>query len=76
MHATFRLNLSYMDLKVIGIYRVPHKRSNVYVGKTGKTTESRCKEHMTHIYLGHPEKSAVTEHKLAAGHNKTSAAPP
>jgi hypothetical protein len=75
-HATFRLNLSYMDLKVISICCVPCKYSNVYVRKGGITTESRCKEHTAYMYLGQPEKSVVTEHKLAAGHNKTSSAPP
>jgi hypothetical protein len=40
----------------------------VYVGQTGSTIEP-CKEHKTHIHLGQPDKSAVAEHSIEAGHN-------
>jgi hypothetical protein len=35
----------------------------------GKSIETRCKEHVRHICLGHLEKSAVAEHWLQMGYN-------
>jgi hypothetical protein len=58
-----------LGLKVPGIYHIPCECSKVYVGQTGRTIETRCKEHMRHIRLGQPDKSAVVEHSIEAGHN-------
>jgi hypothetical protein len=58
-----------LGLKVPGIYRIPCECSKVYIGQTGRTIETRCKEHMRHIHPGHPDKSAVAEHSIEAGHN-------
>jgi hypothetical protein len=57
------------DLKVPGIYRIPCEFGKVYNGQTGRTTETQCKEHKRHIRLGQPDKSAVVEHSIKAGHN-------
>jgi hypothetical protein len=58
-----------LGLKVSGIYRIPCECGKVYIGQTGGTLETRCKEHETHIRLGQPDKSAVAEHSIEAGHN-------
>ncbi|KDR13326.1 hypothetical protein L798_12951 [Zootermopsis nevadensis] len=58
-----------LGLKVPSIYHIPCKCGKVYVGQTGRTTETRCKEHETHIHLGQPDKSTVAEHSIEAGHN-------
>jgi hypothetical protein len=39
-----------------------------YVGQTGRNIETRCKGHIRHIRHGHPEKCAVVEHSMKAGH--------
>jgi hypothetical protein len=76
VHILERENFSFMrtvkdklDLKVAGIYCVPCECGKVYIGQTGGTIEARCKEHMRHIRLGQPEKSAVAEHRFHSGHN-------
>jgi hypothetical protein len=40
----------------------------VYVGQTGCTITTRCKEHDHHIQLQQPEKSVVAEHSIETGH--------
>jgi hypothetical protein len=35
----------------------------------GRTIETRCKDHIRHIHLGHQEKSVVAEHRLETGHD-------
>jgi len=57
----FRSATDNFGLEVPAIYCIP---CEVYVWQTGRTIETNCKEHMRHIYLGHPEKSAVTEHNI------------
>jgi hypothetical protein len=49
-------------LKVAGIYCVPCECSKVYVGQTGTSIKTRCKEHLRYICLGQPEKFAMAEH--------------
>lgn len=34
----------------------------MYIGQTVRSIETRIKEHHQHIWLGHPDKSAVAEH--------------
>lgn len=41
----------------------------LYVGQTGRATESRRKRHARHTHLGQPVKSAVAEYKHKTGHN-------
>jgi hypothetical protein len=57
-----------LGLKVPGVYRISCECGKVYVGQTGRSIETRCKEHMKHIRLDQPEKSAVAEHSANTGH--------
>jgi hypothetical protein len=58
-----------MGLKVPGIYCIPCDCNKVYFEWTGKTFETRCKEHMRHIHVSHQTKSVVMEHNIKTGHN-------
>ena len=40
----------------------------IYVGETGRTIETRLKEHRRHFRLAQPEKSAVAEHSINEDH--------
>jgi hypothetical protein len=51
-----------------GLYRIPCECGKVYIGQTGRSIEATCKEHMRHIRLDQPEKSAVAEHRINARH--------
>jgi hypothetical protein len=53
-----------LGLKVPGMYHIPCECGKVYVSQTGRSIEARCKEHMRHICLNQPEKSAVAEHSI------------
>jgi hypothetical protein len=41
----------------------------VYVGQTGQSIETMCKEHTRHLCLYQLEKSAVAEHSTEWGHH-------
>jgi hypothetical protein len=51
-----------VGLKTPGVYQVPCGCGKVYIGETGRTIETRLKEHKRHLRLGQPEKSAIAEH--------------
>jgi hypothetical protein len=57
-----------LGLKVPGMYWIPRQCRKVYVGQIGRFIKARCKEHMRHICLAQPEKSAVAEHSVNTGH--------
>jgi hypothetical protein len=57
-----------LSLKFPGVYRIPCECGKVYVGQARRSIETRCKEHMRHIRLDQPEKSAVAEHSVNTGH--------
>jgi hypothetical protein len=57
-----------LGLKVPGVYWIPCECGKVYMGQTGRSIETRCKEHMRHIHLHQPEKSVVAEHSVNTGH--------
>jgi hypothetical protein len=57
-----------LGLKIPGVYHIPCECGKVYIGQTGRSIEARCKEHMRHIWLNQPEKSAVVEHSINTGH--------
>jgi hypothetical protein len=40
----------------------------VYIGQTGRSVDTRLKEHQRHIHLEHPDKSALAEHSVDLGH--------
>jgi hypothetical protein len=57
-----------LGLKVPGVYRFPCECGEVYVGQTGRSVETGCKEHMRHIHLEQPKKSAVAEQSINTRH--------
>jgi hypothetical protein len=61
-----------LGLKTPGVYSIPCKCGQVYIGQTSFSIETRVKEHQCHIYLEHPDKSAVAEHSINLGHQDTS----
>jgi hypothetical protein len=58
-----------LGLNITGVYCVPCECGKVYVGQTGRSIETRCKEHMRHIHLGQSEKFTMAEHRFDTGHN-------
>jgi hypothetical protein len=46
------------------VYSIPCECGQEYIRKTGQSIETRIKEHHRHIQLGHPNKSAVAEHRF------------
>jgi hypothetical protein len=57
-----------LGLNVPGVYRVPCECGKAHVGQTGRSIETRCKEHRRHIHLDQLDKSAVAEHSINTGH--------
>jgi hypothetical protein len=58
-----------LGLKVHGVYQILCECGRVYVGQTGRSIEARYKEHMRHVRLKQPDKSAVAEHNFKTGHH-------
>jgi hypothetical protein len=57
-----------LGLKVLGVYRILYECGEVYVGQTGRSIEARSKEHLRHVRLEQPEKSAMADHSTSTGH--------
>jgi hypothetical protein len=57
-----------LSLNVLGVYRIPCEYGKVYMGQTGRSIETKCKEHRRHIHLDQPDKSVVEEHSINTGH--------
>ena len=57
-----------LGLRTPGVYRIPCQCGKVYIGETGRTIETRIKEHRRCIRLFHPEKSALADHSLSEDH--------
>jgi hypothetical protein len=57
-----------LGLKTPGVYSIPCECGQVYIGQTGRSIDTRIKEHHWHIRLAHPDKSAVAEHGISRGH--------
>jgi hypothetical protein len=57
-----------LGLNVPGMYQIPCECGKVYMGQTGRSIETRCKEHRRHIRLDQPDKSEVAEHSINTGH--------
>jgi hypothetical protein len=56
-----------LGLRNPGVYSIPCQCGQMYIGQTGRSIETRIKEHHQHTRLGHPDKSAVAE--LVVNHN-------
>jgi hypothetical protein len=57
-----------LGLKTPGVYSVSYECGQVYIGQTGRSIETRVKDHQRHIRLQHPEKSTVAEHSINLDH--------
>ncbi|XP_071453466.1 uncharacterized protein [Hetaerina americana] len=53
-----------IGLKTPGVYQIPCECGEVYVGETGRTIETRLKEHKRHLRLAQLEKSAIAKHSV------------
>jgi hypothetical protein len=57
-----------VGLKTPGVYSDPCVCGQVYIGQTGRSIETRIKEHHRHIRLEQPDKSALAEDSINRGH--------
>jgi hypothetical protein len=57
-----------LALRTPRVYIIPCECSQVCIGQTGRSVDTRLKEHRRHIRLEHPDKSAVAEHSINLGH--------
>jgi predicted GIY-YIG superfamily endonuclease len=53
-----------LGLKTPGIYRIPCKCGNLYIGETDRSVQLRVKEHDRQLRLAQTDKSAIAEHSL------------
>jgi hypothetical protein len=58
-----------LTVRTPGVYSILCKCGKVYTGQTGHSVKTRVKEHIQHICLYHPNKSAVAEHSINLGHH-------
>jgi hypothetical protein len=65
---TLRPLKDHLGVKYPGVYCVPCECGKMYVGQTSRNIGIRCKEHMRHLRVGQPEKSAMAEH-MDTGHS-------
>jgi hypothetical protein len=59
----------HLGLKTTGVYSISCEYGQVYIGQTGRSSDTRLKEHQRHVRLEHPDKSAVAEHSINLGHD-------
>lgn len=57
-----------LSLQVPGVHKIPCTCGANYVGQTGWSITIRCKEHQSHLRLGHIDKSALAKHGWTTGH--------
>lgn len=55
-------------LSSAGVYKIPCSCGKVYIGETGRTVNTRMKEHERDVRLKHVTQSALAEHNLETGH--------
>jgi hypothetical protein len=48
-----------VGLKVAGVYSIPHECGKEHIRQTGRSTQTRCKEHTRFLHLYQPEKKTV-----------------
>ena len=68
---TFRSTLSVpsSSLRTLGIYSILCECGRVYIGQSGRSIQTRIKEHNRHIRLAQPDKSVVVEHSINHDHH-------
>jgi hypothetical protein len=57
-----------LGLKMLGVYSIPCECTQVCIGQTGRSIDTRLKERQRHVRLEHPDKSAMAEHSTNLGH--------
>jgi len=50
------------------MYSIPCECSRVYIGQSGRSIQIEIKEHIRHVRLAQPDKSAVAEHSINHDH--------
>jgi hypothetical protein len=55
-------------LKIPSVYGIPRECGKTYIDQTIIIIETGRKDHMRHLRLGQPYKSAVAQHALETGH--------
>jgi hypothetical protein len=58
-----------LGLRTPAVYSIPCECSQVYIGQTGHSVDTRLKKHQRHIHPEHPNKSAMAEHSINLGHH-------
>lgn len=57
-----------LGIKTPRVYFVPCECGQFYTGQSGRSLDTRIKEHQRHIRLGQPYKSAVAEYSINHDH--------
>jgi hypothetical protein len=57
-----------LELKIPCVYNMPCKCGQVYIEQTSCSIETRIMEHLHHIHLEEPDKSAIAKHSINLGH--------
>jgi hypothetical protein len=58
-----------LELMTPGVYSAPCECSQVYIGQTGRSIETRNKKHHRHMCLEQPDKLAVAENSINHVHH-------
>jgi hypothetical protein len=58
-----------LGVRTLGIYRISCECGKVYIGQTGRSVDTRLKQHKWHIRLEHSNKSAMAEHSIKFEHH-------
>jgi len=53
---------------MLAVYSIPCERGQVSIGQTGRSIDTRKKEHHRHMRLGHLDKQTLAEHTLRCKH--------
>jgi hypothetical protein len=57
-----------LEARTVGVYSIPCKCGQVYIGKTVRSTKTRIKGHHWHIRFGRLDKVAVAEYRFNHNH--------
>lgn len=58
----------YLGQRTPGVHSTFCECGQVYIGQTIRSVETRITENHRHVRLGHPDKTAVAEHRLSHSH--------
>jgi hypothetical protein len=56
-----------LGVRTPGVYRISCECAKLYIGQTGRSVDTRLKEHQRYIRPEHPDKSAVAKHTVDLG---------